>query len=135
MDWSFIPGTSAHKETNSEVEGYVFNNIWIEKRKRATNEQDDESDVEDDFADDPPMDTNSDANSEDEETNDDTEDSAIDDFQAETFDIGDTIDLDSEELADVLSEKDSMVKKSVVKKTQPSVAASQKVLSEDDWEM
>jgi len=77
------------------------------KHKWATNKQNDKSDVEDDFADDPPMDTNSNANSEDKETNVDKEDSAIDDFQAETFNISDTIDLNSEELADVLSEKDS----------------------------
>jgi hypothetical protein len=108
------------------------------KRKRATNEKDDNSDVEDDFVDDildHPIDTNSDTNSEDEGTKDDTEDDTIGDFQGETFDISDTVDLDSEELADVLSEKDSMVKKSIAKKTQPSVAASQKVLSEADWDM
>ena len=78
--------------------------------------KDNESDVDDDFANHHPMDTNNSANSEDEETKDDTEDSAIGNFQGETFDISDTIDLDLEDLADVLSGKDSKVKKSPVKK-------------------
>ena len=111
------------------------------KRKRTTDKKDDDSDVEDDFVDDQATDTNSDsdANSEDnwEDMQDDGEDSSVkhDDFQGETFDVSDTIDLDSEDLTDVLSEKDSTVKNTVMKKTQPSVAASQKVLSEEDWDM
>jgi|SRR5882762_8558716 len=108
------------------------------KRKRTTNETDNtDSDVEDDVAEDPPdqpADGNSDTISEDEETKDDAEDDIADDSEGETFDISDTIDLELKELADVLSEKDLMVKKSVMKNEEP-VAVSQKNLSEDDWSM
>ena len=57
------------------------------------------------------------------------------DLQGKPFDIGQTIDLESKDLADMLAEKDLLPRKAVMKKTQPCVAASEKVLSEEDWEM
>jgi hypothetical protein len=76
-----------------------------------------------------------DANSEDnwEDIKDDRKDSSVkcDNFQEEACDVSDTIDLNSEDL----KEKDSMVKNTIMKKNQPSIATSQKVLSEEGWDM
>jgi hypothetical protein len=43
--------------------------------------------------------------------------------------------LESKDLADVLAEKDLLPKKAVTKKIQPRVAAPEKVLLEEGWEM
>jgi hypothetical protein len=92
------------------------------------------SDVEDDFADE------SDANKEGEELdseepeNEDDGSETVDDFQGKTFDISRTVNLESGDLANVLSEKDLPApRKAVAKKTTPMAVL--KVLSEEDWEM
>jgi hypothetical protein len=103
------------------------------KRKRTTAEKDGDSDVEDDFADEPEGDEQSDGEESDEK--DDEGSVTANDFQGESFDIGQTIDLESKDLADVLAEKDLLPKKAVTKKIQPRVAAPEKVLLEEDWEM
>jgi len=59
----------------------------------------------------------------------------VNDFQGESFDIGQTINLESKDLADVLAEKDLLPRKAITKKTQPCFAASEKVVSEENWEM
>ena len=59
----------------------------------------------------------------------------MDDFQGKSFDISCTIDLESTDLADVLSEKDLLPRKATAKKAQLLVTVPQKVLSEEDWEM
>jgi hypothetical protein len=59
----------------------------------------------------------------------------VNDFQGESFDIGQTINLESKDLADVLAEKDLLPRKAVMKKTQPCVAVLEKVLSKEDLEM
>ena len=61
----------------------------------------------------------------------------MDDFQGESFDISCTINLESTDLADVLSEheKGSLPRKATAKKAQLPVTVPQKVLSEEDWEM
>ena len=43
----------------------------------------------------------------------------VNDFQGESFDISQTIDLESKDLADVLAKKDLLPGKAVTKKTQP----------------
>jgi hypothetical protein len=104
------------------------------KRKRNVAKKDDDSEVEDDFADE------SDANKDGEESdNGEPEDEdgsgTVDDFQGKEFDISRTVDLESGDLADVLSEKDSPVPRKAVAKKTPTPAAAPKVLSEEDWEM
>ena len=59
----------------------------------------------------------------------------MDNFWGESFNISCTINLESTDLADVLSEKDSLPRKATAKKAQLPVTALQKVLSEEDWEM
>jgi hypothetical protein len=106
------------------------------KRKRTTAEKDDDSDVEDDFPDEPDANEgNEQSDSEESDEKDDDGCVMIDDFQGESFDIGQTIDLESKDLADMLAEKDLLPRKTVTKKTQPCVTAPEKVLSEEDWEM
>ena len=108
----------------------------LKKCKRSTTKKNDNSDVDDDFADD--SDVNKDGEeSDNEEPEDDGDDSSgtVDDVQGESFDISPTIDLKSTNLADVLSEKDSLPRKATVKKAQLPVTAPQKVLSKEDWEM
>ena len=95
--------------------------------------KDDDSEIEDDFADE--SDANKDSEGSDNKEPEDDGSETVDDFQGKAFDISHTVDLESEDLADVLSEKDSPVlRKAIVKKTPTPVAAS-KVLSEEDWEM
>ena len=88
----------------------------------------DDSHVEDDFAD-------GQSDSKVSDKKDDNSSIMVNDFQSKSFDIGQTIDLESKDLADVLAEKDLLPRKAIMKKTQPCVAASEKVLSEEYWEM
>jgi hypothetical protein len=105
------------------------------KRKRISAEKDDDSDIEDDFADE------SDANKDGEESDSeepeggDEGSETVGDFQGAAFDIGRTVNLESGDLADVLSEKDSPVLRKVTAKKAPVPVAAPKVLSEEDWEM
>ena len=108
------------------------------KRKRnvATWKDDSvDSDVEDDFADE--SDANKDGEGSDTEEPEDMDDGCetVDDFQGKSFDISDTVNLESGDLADVLSEKDSLVPRKAVAKKTPAPVATPKVLSEEDWEM
>ena len=108
------------------------------KRKRnvATWKDDSvDSDVEDDFADE--SDANKDGEGSDTEEPEDMDDGSetVDDFQGKSFDISDTVNLESGDLADVLSEKDSLVPRKAVAKKTPAPVATPKVLSEEDWEM
>jgi hypothetical protein len=106
------------------------------KRKWTTAEKDDDSDVEDDFVGE--LDANEGDEQSDSEESDEKDDDrsvTVNDFQGESFDIGQTIDLESKDLADMLAEKDLLPRKAIMKKTQPCVAAPEKVLSEEDWEM
>jgi|SRR5882762_7020600 len=106
------------------------------KRKRTTAEKGDDSDAEYDFADEPNANEGDDqSDSEEPDEKDDDSFVTVNDFQGESLDIGQTIDLESKDLADVLAEKDLLPRKTVMKKTQPCVATSEKVLSEEDWEM
>ena len=115
--------------------------IYASKKcKRTTAEKDDDSDIEDDFVGEPELDASADEGDEqsDSEESDEQNHSRsvrINDFQGESFDIGQTIDLESKDLADVLAEKDLLPRKAITKKTQPCVAAPEKVLSEEHWEM
>ena len=102
--------------------------LW-KKRKRTTAEKDDDSDVEDDFKDEP--EDNDQSDSEELNEKDDEGSVTVNDFPGESFDIGQTIDLESKDLADVLTEKDLLPKKAVTKKIQPRVKAR----LEEDWEM
>ena len=95
--------------------------------------KDDDSEIEDDFADE--SDANKDSEGSDNKEPEDDGSETVDDFQGKAFDISCTVDLESEDLGDVLSEKDSPVpRKAIVKKT-PTPVATPKVLSEEDWEM
>ena len=103
------------------------------KCKQNVAKKDDDSKIEDDFADE--SDANNDSEGSDNEEPEGDDSKTVDDFQGKAFDISHTVDLESEDLADVLSEKDSPVlRKAIVKKT-PTLVAASKVLSEEDWEM
>jgi hypothetical protein len=105
------------------------------RKQNIANLEKDDSDVDDDFADE--SDANKDGEGSDSEEPEDESDGfeTADNFQGKTFDISRTVNLESGDLADVLSEKDSPVlRKAVAKKTAAPVAA-QKVLSKEDWEM
>jgi hypothetical protein len=105
------------------------------KRKRPLNAKDEDSDVDNDFADDSSDEGgghNDECEIHDEEC--DAEES-INSSQGESFDIGETIALESKDLADVLSEKDLIPQRKVAKQAPPVEIASQKVLTDDDWDM
>lgn len=108
-----------------------------EKRKRRGAEKNDNSDVEDDFADE--SDANQDGEGSDSKepdgANEDDGSETMDDFQSKAFDISRTVNLESGDLADMLSEMDSPVQKKAVAKKAPAPAAAPKVLSEEGWEM
>ena len=59
----------------------------------------------------------------------------MDDFQGEAFDISRTVNLESGDLADVLSEKDLPMPRKPVAMRTPDPVAAPEVLSEEDWEM
>jgi ribosome-binding protein aMBF1 (putative translation factor) len=111
--------------------------IYVSKKcKPTTAKKSDDSNVEDDFANEPNANKGDDqSDSEESDKKDDDSSITVNDFQGELFDIGQTIDLKSKDLADVLTEKDLLPRKAIIKKTQPCVAASEKVLSKEDWEM
>jgi hypothetical protein len=104
------------------------------KRKRMVAEKDD-SDVEDDFADESDADKNGEGLDNEEAEDEDDDFGTVSDFQGKAFDIGRTVNLESGDLADVLSEKDSPVLRKAVAKKMPAPVATQRVLSEEDWEM
>jgi hypothetical protein len=106
------------------------------KRKRnvAASEKDN-SDVEDDFADESDVDKYGEGSDSEEPEDEDDGYETVDDFQGKAFDISRTVNLESGDLADVLSEKDSPVPMKVVAKKTPAPVAAPKVLSEEDWEM
>jgi hypothetical protein len=110
------------------------------KRKQNVAEKNDNSDIEDDFADESDVNKDGeDSGSEEREDEDsgasETTGPGVGDFQGKEFDISRTVNLESGDLADVLSEKDLPVpRKAIAKKMQAPVAAP-KVLSEEDWEM
>jgi len=86
-----------------------------------------DSDVEDDSTEEPDAKKgNEQSGGEESDEKDDEGTITVNDFQGKSFDIGQTIDLKSKDLADVLAKKDL---------TQPCVAAPEKVLSEEDWVM
>jgi hypothetical protein len=99
--------------------------IFASKKHKQTTDEDDsgsESDVEDDFTDEP----SEVDDSEDEEPRDSNGNSVnLDSYQGESFDIEDIVDLDSKDLADILLQKDLMLRKTIMKK----------VLVKEDWDM
>ena len=91
------------------------------KCKQNAAKKDDDSEVEDDFADE--SNANKDSEGSDNKEPEDDGSKTVDDFQGKAFDITHTVNLGSEDLADVLSEKDSAVlRKAVAKKTPTPVA-------------
>jgi hypothetical protein len=105
----------------------------LKKCKQTTAEKDDDSNVEDDFVDE--LDANKGNKQSDSKVLDEKDDDRsvmVNDFQGGSFDIGQTIDLESGYLADVLTEEDLLPRKANMKKTQPCVAVPEKVLSEED---
>ena len=111
--------------------------IYASKKcKQTTAKKDDDSGVEDDFMDEPDADEgDKQSDGEESDEKDDEGSIMVNDFWGKSFDIGQTIDLESKDLADMLAEKDLLPRKAITKKTQPGVAAPEKVLSEEDWEM
>jgi hypothetical protein len=105
------------------------------KRKQNVAKKDNDSEVEDDFADE--SDANKDGEESDSEEPEDEDDGSgtAGDFQGKAFDISRTVNLESGELADVLSEKDLPVPRKAIAKKTPAPVAAPKVLSEEDWEM
>jgi len=63
------------------------------------------------------------------------DDGSVDDFQGKAFDISRTVNLDSGDLADVLSDKATPVLRKAIAMKTPAPVAAPKVLSEEYWEM
>lgn len=109
--------------------------IFASKKRKWNVAEKDDSDVEDNFADESDADKDSEGSDSEEPEDEDDGSETVDDSQGKAFDINRTVNLESGDLADVLSEKDSPVPTKAVAKKTPAPVAVLKVLSEEDWEM
>jgi hypothetical protein len=109
--------------------------IFASKKRKQNVAGKDDSDIEDGFADDSDANEGSGRTARSQKIRMIIRDSGW--LPGEVFDISCTVNLESGDLADVLSEKGSPApRKAIAKRPQPlSRFAAQKVLSEGDWEM